>query len=82
VQDQLADRLQELARTGGTDPRPLLAERSVFGDLADDEAFVARLQTALEKLTDDGVRATLAAAGPVAAQPDADHTATAESLPA
>jgi fructuronate reductase/mannitol 2-dehydrogenase len=82
VQDQLADRLQELARTGGTDPRPLLAERSVFGDLADDEAFVARLQTALEKLTDDGVRATLAAAGPVPAQPDAEDTATEQSLPA
>jgi mannitol 2-dehydrogenase len=61
VQDQLADRLQELARAGGTDPRPLLGERSVFGDLVDDEGFVGRLQTALIRLRDDGVRAALAA---------------------
>jgi len=61
VQDQLADRLQELARSGGTDPRPLLGERSLFADLAEDEEFVVQLQTALQQLQDDGVRATLAA---------------------
>jgi mannitol 2-dehydrogenase len=61
VQDQLADRLQELARSGGTDPRPLLGERSVFGDLIEDEAFVERLEAVLQQLEDDGVRATLQA---------------------
>jgi mannitol 2-dehydrogenase len=85
VQDQLADRLQELARRGGTDPRPLLGERSLFGDLVDDEAFVGRLAEALRQLEDDGVRATLAghlaAAGPVPAQEDED-AATGEQVPA
>jgi len=61
VQDQLADRLQELARSGGTDPRPLLGERAVFGDLVEDEAFVGRLEAALRQLEDDGVRNTLQA---------------------
>jgi mannitol 2-dehydrogenase len=59
VQDQLADRLQELARAGGTDPRPLLGERSVFGDLGDDEAFVEGLESVLRQLADGGVRTTL-----------------------
>jgi mannitol 2-dehydrogenase len=59
VEDQLADRLQELARSGATDPRPLLGERSLFGDLADDEAFVERLEAVLRQLSTDGVRATL-----------------------
>ncbi|MFQ1000961.1 mannitol dehydrogenase family protein [Modestobacter sp. SSW1-42] len=81
VQDARAGRLQELARAGGTDPRPLLSERTLFGDLADDEGFVARLQSALEQLTRDGVRATLATH--VATEPTpAACTDTAEQLPA
>ena len=83
VQDQLADRLQELARTGGDDPRPLLGERSIFGDLLDDEAFVVRLQGVLEQLAAEGVRSTLAArvatAATAPAEPGID---TGESLPA
>lgn len=59
--DPLAERLQALARAGGTDPRPVLGLRSVFGDLADDGGFVAELQEALERLQRDGVRTTLAA---------------------
>ncbi|HEY0508721.1 MAG TPA: mannitol dehydrogenase family protein [Blastococcus sp.] len=61
IEDAQRDRLQELARAGGTDPRPLLAERSLFGDLGDDDAFVGRLEQALTQLHTDGVRATLAA---------------------
>ena len=57
LNDARGEQLQELARRGGTDPRPLLGERSLFGDLVDDAAFVDRLQTALEQLTTDGVRA-------------------------
>jgi mannitol 2-dehydrogenase len=83
VQDQLADRLQELTRTGGGDPRPLLGERSVFGDLLDDEEFVVRLQEVLEQLEFEGVRSTLsawvAATGVAPAEPDTDADA---SLPA
>ena len=81
LQDARAERLQELARAGGTDPRPLLAERELFGDLADDEAFAARLQSTLEQLHRDGVRATLAAY--VAAEPAPPaRTDDAEQLPA
>jgi mannitol-1-phosphate/altronate dehydrogenase len=60
VDDPRAARLQRLARRGGTDPRPLLAERSIFGDLGDDPRLVARLRDLLERMAADGVRATLA----------------------
>jgi fructuronate reductase/mannitol 2-dehydrogenase len=62
VDDPHAERLQQLARAGGTDPRPLLGERSIFGDLVEDGAFVARLTDTLEHLERSGVRATLTAA--------------------
>jgi fructuronate reductase/mannitol 2-dehydrogenase len=85
VQDPLADRLKELARAAGTDPLPLLGERSVFGDLVDQQDFVARLQTAVEQLQADGVRSTLTArlaeAGPAPAPSDVAGAAEA-SLPA
>jgi len=61
IEDAQRDSLQELARAGGTDPRPLLGERSLFGDLVDDEAFVGELEQLLEELTLTGARATLAA---------------------
>ncbi|TFV90058.1 mannitol dehydrogenase family protein [Blastococcus sp. CT_GayMR16] len=62
VDDPRADALQALARSGRTDPRPLLAERSIFGDLGDCLGFVAELRSALEGLERDGLRETLAAA--------------------
>lgn len=61
VDDPHAERLRALARAGGTDPRPLLALRPLFGDLGDHAAFVAELQEAMERLARDGVRRTLAA---------------------
>jgi mannitol-1-phosphate/altronate dehydrogenase len=71
IDDPRAGLLQALARDGGTDPRPLLGERSIFGDLGDCPAFVAELHAALEQLERDGVRATLTAAltTPVGLQP-------------
>jgi fructuronate reductase/mannitol 2-dehydrogenase len=60
VEDPLADRLQRLARQGGTDPRPLLAERQIFGDLGEDARLVAQLASLLERLDASGVRAVLA----------------------
>jgi fructuronate reductase/mannitol 2-dehydrogenase len=62
IDDPHAERLQALATAGGTDPRPLLGERSIFGDLGDDSAFVAELTETLEQLERSGVRATLVAA--------------------
>ena len=84
VQDQLADRLQTLAAAGGTDPRPLLSERSIFGDLVDDEPFVQRLATALRRLQEEGVQATVAAqvAAAAPAPQAADDPVAARSLPA
>jgi mannitol-1-phosphate/altronate dehydrogenase len=61
VDDPRADELQSLARAGGTDPRPLLGVRSIFGDLGDDPGFVAELADALGRLDRDGVRVTVAA---------------------
>ncbi|MGY1914371.1 mannitol dehydrogenase family protein [Blastococcus sp. SYSU DS0973] len=70
VEDALAEQLQALARAGGSDPRPLLGETSVFGDLGSHPAFVADLAAALTALDRDGVRATVAARTPgPAAQP-------------
>jgi fructuronate reductase/mannitol 2-dehydrogenase len=62
IDDPRADLLQTLANAGGTDPRPLLSERLIFGDLGGNPGFVAELTEALERLDRDGVRATLTAA--------------------
>ncbi|MCW2675261.1 MAG: mannitol dehydrogenase [Modestobacter sp.] len=62
VEDEHAERLTQLARAAGSDPRPLLAERSLFGDLADEPHLVEALASALQRLDRDGVRATLATA--------------------
>ena len=60
VDDPHAARLLRLTRRGGTDPRPLLRERRIFGDLGDDPRLVARLASLLERMETDGVRAVLA----------------------
>ncbi|MGK5677717.1 mannitol dehydrogenase family protein [Actinoplanes sp. URMC 104] len=59
VRDRLADVLQARARAGGNDPRPLLAERRLFGPLADDPAFAAMLECALHDLEMYGPAATI-----------------------
>jgi fructuronate reductase/mannitol 2-dehydrogenase len=61
VDDPRAERLQELVRAGGgTDPRPLLSERSIFGNLGDEESFVRELEHSIDQLQRNGVRVTLA----------------------
>jgi mannitol-1-phosphate/altronate dehydrogenase len=62
VDDPRAEELQALALTGGTDPRPLLDDRSIFGDLGEHPRFVAELADALERLDRDGVRVAVATA--------------------
>jgi fructuronate reductase/mannitol 2-dehydrogenase len=59
VEDPHAATLTALARAGGTDPRPLLAVEHVFGCLGRCPEFVAELETALRRLDDDGVEATI-----------------------
>jgi len=55
VCDPAAERLQGLARQSGLDPRPLLGERDLFGDLADNEEFAKQLEATLRGLDRVGV---------------------------
>jgi mannitol 2-dehydrogenase len=58
VVDRLADRVTQLARS---EPDAFIADRELFGDLADDERFVAAYRTARSLLRERGARATLEA---------------------
>lgn len=62
IDDPRGERLRELALRGGTDPRPLLSDRMLFGALGDDPGFVAELSGSLRAMERDGARAVLAAA--------------------
>jgi mannitol 2-dehydrogenase len=53
-------RLQAAARSARDDPRAFLAMRDIFGELADEPAYVAAFSGALGALWTNGVRATLA----------------------
>lgn len=59
VVDQLKDSLMELARRNRDDPDAFIANRAVFGDLVDDERFVASYRSALTSLHEYGARKTL-----------------------
>jgi mannitol 2-dehydrogenase len=54
------DRLQAAAKPARNDPRAFLAMRDIFGELADNAAYVAAFSAALGSLWANGVRATLA----------------------
>lgn len=60
LHDPLATSLRATALAGGTDPRPLLSKRALFGELSHDTGFAASLEQALVSLERKGVRATLA----------------------
>jgi len=59
VVDRLAERLTATALRQADDPLAFVRDRELFGDLVDDERFVAAYQLALTSLHDDGARATL-----------------------
>jgi mannitol 2-dehydrogenase len=61
VVDRYADRLTELAQRQHEEPDAFIANRDVFGDLADDERFVEAYRSALDSLHEHGARATLEA---------------------
>jgi mannitol-1-phosphate/altronate dehydrogenase len=61
IKDARKERLQSLALTGGTDPRPLLGEYEVFGSLGQHPVFAESLEQALLALDHDGVKATIGA---------------------
>jgi mannitol-1-phosphate/altronate dehydrogenase len=49
-----------LAIQHGADPRPLLAERAIFGRLGDDQEFVTALEWAIRDIEEYGPAATIA----------------------
>ncbi len=59
VVDRLADSLTPLARRECAEPGAFIANRDVFGDLADDKRFVTAYLSALDSLHERGARATL-----------------------
>jgi mannitol 2-dehydrogenase len=59
VVDRLRDSLTPLARLHCEDPDAFIANRSVFGDLAEDRRFVIAYRSALASLHQRGARATL-----------------------
>ncbi|MGY2066776.1 mannitol dehydrogenase family protein [Blastococcus sp. SYSU DS0619] len=61
--DRQADRLVTNAGRHDDDPLAFIADRSIFGDLVDDERFTAAYRSALTSLRERGARATLAALG-------------------
>ncbi len=60
IKDARKDVLQPLAVSRGTDPRPLLGERDIFGPLGDDPEFVRTLETAIRDIEEYGPAATIA----------------------
>jgi mannitol 2-dehydrogenase len=61
VVDRRRDALMELAGRQRDEPDAFIANRELFGDLADDERFAAPYREALESLHERGARATLEA---------------------
>jgi mannitol 2-dehydrogenase len=59
VVDRRRDTLMRLARRQREDPDAFIANRELFGDLADNERFVAAYRSALASLHQRGARATL-----------------------
>jgi mannitol 2-dehydrogenase len=59
VVDRLSDSLIPLARRQHEDPDAFISNRALFGDLADDERFVAAYRPTLSSLHKRGARATL-----------------------
>jgi fructuronate reductase/mannitol 2-dehydrogenase len=59
IEDALAGRLCPLARRAGVDPRPMLRQRDLFGDLGRDPEFTRSVQKALVALDRRGVHGAL-----------------------
>jgi mannitol 2-dehydrogenase len=61
IVDRRADRLTEIAQRQREDPDAFIANRDLFGDLADDGRFAEAYRSALRSLHEHGARATLEA---------------------
>ena len=60
IEDAMEERLVPLAQEGVVEPEPLLGERKVFGDLADDVRFASAVEVALRALEEQGPREVIA----------------------
>jgi mannitol 2-dehydrogenase len=63
IQDARAETFTRAAIRGGTDPRRLLSERAIFGDLGANTSFVDTLSTALRSLEAGSLAAAAATVG-------------------
>jgi mannitol 2-dehydrogenase len=61
IVDRRAEKLTEIAKRQREDPTAFIANRDLFGDLADDERFAEAYTSALRSLHEHGARATLEA---------------------
>ncbi|MSX06247.1 MAG: mannitol dehydrogenase family protein, partial [Actinobacteria bacterium] len=61
IVDQLKDSLVPIAQSQRENPTAFIANRAVFGDLIDNERFVAEYTKQLTSLQKNGARATLEA---------------------
>ena len=61
IVDRRAEKLTEIAKRQRDEPDAFIANRDLFGDLADDERFAEAYLTALRSLHEHGARATLEA---------------------
>ncbi|MGI4895260.1 MAG: mannitol dehydrogenase family protein [Janthinobacterium lividum] len=61
VSDRIADRLTATAKRNVQEPTAFIADRTLFGNLIDDERFVAEYTATLASLHEKGSRATLEA---------------------
>ena len=61
IVDRRAEKLTEIAKRQREDPTAFIANRDLFGDLADVERFVEAYTSALRSLHEHGARATLEA---------------------
>jgi mannitol 2-dehydrogenase len=68
--DRQADRIRANAGRLDEDPLAFIADRSVFGDLVDQERFVVPYRRALTSLRERGARATLASLVDESPRPD------------
>jgi fructuronate reductase/mannitol 2-dehydrogenase len=59
--DEQGERLRALARAGGADPRPLLADEATFGSLGSCPRFTEAVRRDLLDLETAGARAVVAA---------------------
>jgi fructuronate reductase/mannitol 2-dehydrogenase len=60
VEDAHAERLRELALLGGTDPRPVLSQTDLFGDLSSSEQLARELEEVLKALENGPLEAAAA----------------------